>query len=153
MTKQACFGLLRNAVQYAAELGPALGWDTSVFAFGSNAGALESLVRGATVAGALRAAALRLVVFELPVGDHDVSRGARPDRMEQVASWLGIDCKAVRAGKDGKPANVAPAAAPKKAATAKKAAKKTAKPAAKKAAKKSKPKPVAKKAAKEAVKR
>jgi hypothetical protein len=133
LTKQACFRLLSGSGQFGTELAGALGWDRPVFDYGSDR--LEPQVRSLTVSQALRAAALRLVVDQVSVSDFEVQRGDEPGRMEQIASWLGIDVKAVRSGKPS-----VPAAAVKKAA-------------AKKAAAKTKPKPVAKKAAKKAVKR
>lgn len=124
LTKQVCYDALKGATGSPDEMAAALGWERSLFEYGNNK--LETQVRGLTLQGALRAAALALVMDEHTASEYTVLRELGPTRMEQTASWLGIDVKAVRSGKrSDKPAkkNTAKPAKAKKSvlsATAKK---------------------------------
>lgn len=116
LTKRVCLAVLRGSAPVAGDLAPALGWEPSLFSYGDES-KLEAQVRSLTTPGALRAAVLRIVADELGVGDYTVLRGLSPERMEQVASWLGIDVKAVRSGKRTEPTSAArPAKKPVKTA-------------------------------------
>lgn len=132
LTKQACFRLLSGSGQYAEELAQALGWDREVFDYGPGGNAkLEAKMRGLTLQSALRAAALRLIVDQASVSDWSAQREEKPERMEQMASWLGIDVKAVRSGKaTADPSRAAQDDKPKQKAAAKPAVKAPAKKAA-----------------------
>lgn len=147
LTKSVCFRLLSGSGQFGGELAAALGCDPTVFGYGTDK--LEPYVRGLTLQGALRAAALRLVVDQVSMGDWEMQRGDGPERMEQIARWLGIDVKSVRSGKPPKAAGE-----PKKAAAKAAAKKPPAKKAAKKAATPRAPvRPAPKKAVKKGAKR
>lgn len=101
----------------------ALGWPAELFDYG-NGKTLAKRVRNLDVRSALHAAALALCAVEVVVSEYGVLQGKKPERMEQIARWLGIDVEALRGGKPAK-ADAKP--------VAKKAAKAATKPAPEKA--------------------
>jgi len=130
IVRQTCAQI---AAQAGALIGRALdlGMKDDAFDYGKRDGAIMRLA-ALPYKQILRAGALGLVMTELGASEYAVSHGQKPERMEEIAAWIGLDVAAIRAGKPSSPSAKKAPAKP----AAKPPAKKPAKPAAKKAVKK-----------------
>ena len=114
LTRELCVVELAERAGDDAELARALGWDAALFHYGAKEQLASQLSR-LSLKGALKAAAVGMAVEDLPVSEWGVSQGKAPERMERIASWLGIDCKALRSGKPAQAPAVKQPAKPKAA--------------------------------------